>query len=519
MGWQAILPERLPVRGDCVDDVDCSTLWLLEDGVAIGPPHAIHHDIVAIGKGRYSHWGQGFWFSSSDNSNPNTNGRAYRIAWDKSVRAVKDPIDRCDPIKDMLGEILRRRGVDRIAYFHTDHFEPFPAGQGRDRWIKGLRRFATLTRGRRFGGRLSLFYTPLIVNAPRLRRGLLHVARTILQGCRSTGFLTSMAALHETGGRLRDRSELVFEQYSADHIDLCTENIRPLETDLEHQFHVHLHHEGWTASDCVHPYLRDWIDSDGSHTRDSRSIDSYLATCRVVMEAELGRAFDRWGFIHGMWALNGSNPSYCRIEDELAILKRHGCYGDFTFPAGDRCNDPVLKSPFTCTTPSLSRAYDRDQSSPRVLSRGAGDLRRGRFLIWSSELDATRSSLDLYNQSFLDSLKQPEYIVRDWFAGAPVIDGCLYIKTHAHSMDAFYRLWDEDAIIPHAFPPVEALFMLLQAVADRAHVEVTPTLVDDVVRSLNSFDRSLAQETRGTRHPRGRDHAARAEKAGVRDRL
>ncbi len=177
MGWQAILPERVPVRGDSVDDVDCSTLWLLEDGVAIGPPHAVHDDIVAIGKGRYSHWGQGFWFSSSDNSDPNTNGRAYRIAWDKSVRAVGDAVDRCDPIKDMLGEILRRRGVDRIAYFHTDHFEPFPAGQGRDRWIKGLRRFATLTRGRRFGGRLSLFYTPLIVNAPRLRRGLLHVAR------------------------------------------------------------------------------------------------------------------------------------------------------------------------------------------------------------------------------------------------------------------------------------------------------------------------------------------------------
>lgn len=57
-----------------------SNLRLFEDGKEIGPAHASHADIRALGGGRYSHWGQGrVYFSTSDGSDPNRNGRVYMV--------------------------------------------------------------------------------------------------------------------------------------------------------------------------------------------------------------------------------------------------------------------------------------------------------------------------------------------------------------------------------------------------------------------------------------------------------
>jgi hypothetical protein len=54
-----------------------SGFLVCENGYRLGPPHSVHADIVAEGKGRFSHWVSGFIFSASDNSDPNTNGRRY----------------------------------------------------------------------------------------------------------------------------------------------------------------------------------------------------------------------------------------------------------------------------------------------------------------------------------------------------------------------------------------------------------------------------------------------------------
>src|SRR5215218_11098842 len=50
---------------------------ICEDNWVIGPSHSRHADIVNLGAGRFSHWESLFVFSTSDNSNPNTNGRKY----------------------------------------------------------------------------------------------------------------------------------------------------------------------------------------------------------------------------------------------------------------------------------------------------------------------------------------------------------------------------------------------------------------------------------------------------------
>ena len=69
-----------PVQGPTGDSAErptASALVLCEDQKRLGPAHSQHEDIRTAGRGRYSHWGAYVIFSSSDNSDPNANGRRY----------------------------------------------------------------------------------------------------------------------------------------------------------------------------------------------------------------------------------------------------------------------------------------------------------------------------------------------------------------------------------------------------------------------------------------------------------
>jgi hypothetical protein len=77
--YVASLPQ-LEGQADCPGEPSRSRVILLEDGKALGPAHSVHDDIRGVGCGRFSHWGLGLWFSTSDNSDPLTNGRRYSIA-------------------------------------------------------------------------------------------------------------------------------------------------------------------------------------------------------------------------------------------------------------------------------------------------------------------------------------------------------------------------------------------------------------------------------------------------------
>jgi hypothetical protein len=56
-----------------------SKLTLFENGVPLGPAHSLHQEIRQRGLGRYSHWGNSVIFSTSDRSDPRSNGRTYAI--------------------------------------------------------------------------------------------------------------------------------------------------------------------------------------------------------------------------------------------------------------------------------------------------------------------------------------------------------------------------------------------------------------------------------------------------------
>ena len=86
----AALPEFCPSHPSDREDVR-SNLRLYEDGREIGPPHASHQDIRDRGGGRYSHWGHAVYFSSSDGSDPLTNGRSYRVQY-PTVGSAPEPL-------------------------------------------------------------------------------------------------------------------------------------------------------------------------------------------------------------------------------------------------------------------------------------------------------------------------------------------------------------------------------------------------------------------------------------------
>ncbi|MBS0150362.1 MAG: hypothetical protein JSR31_05430 [Nitrospira sp.] len=87
--YRGKLEKYVPDQGKCFvasipprlisDQEGFSRITLLEDGIPLPCGHAAHEDIRLKGEGRYSHWGAQIYFSSSDNSNPITNGKRYEL--------------------------------------------------------------------------------------------------------------------------------------------------------------------------------------------------------------------------------------------------------------------------------------------------------------------------------------------------------------------------------------------------------------------------------------------------------
>jgi hypothetical protein len=78
-GFAFVKELKLEVPGDGPDHPTRSSVIVCENNDLLGPMHAPHSDIAKEGRGRYSHWGNSLLFSTSDNSDPNTNGRSYSL--------------------------------------------------------------------------------------------------------------------------------------------------------------------------------------------------------------------------------------------------------------------------------------------------------------------------------------------------------------------------------------------------------------------------------------------------------
>jgi ABC-type polysaccharide/polyol phosphate transport system ATPase subunit len=76
--WRGDL-SGVDVEGDTSGEPERSFYALVEDDAPLHPEHCLHDQIRQYGKGAYSHWGKSLLFSTSDNTDPRTNGRTYSL--------------------------------------------------------------------------------------------------------------------------------------------------------------------------------------------------------------------------------------------------------------------------------------------------------------------------------------------------------------------------------------------------------------------------------------------------------
>ncbi len=104
--WFLNIPDLESIADD-EQNPTRSTLLLFEDQNPLGSPHSLHKEIVKQGGGLYSHWKSVLYLSTSDGSDPNTNGRKYTIVFVEKESGEGRPIlrERLEAREHLLNQL------------------------------------------------------------------------------------------------------------------------------------------------------------------------------------------------------------------------------------------------------------------------------------------------------------------------------------------------------------------------------------------------------------------------------
>jgi hypothetical protein len=133
--WQADLPHQFEEDADDVGYPEGSAWLLTENGRPLGPMHSDASEIATNGQGRARHWKSWLQFSTSDNSDPNANGRQYHLRWtgggDKKWLAALEAPALADPAPfGPRSDVTRCSGVFAIIGWRFAGGELFAALAG-----------------------------------------------------------------------------------------------------------------------------------------------------------------------------------------------------------------------------------------------------------------------------------------------------------------------------------------------------------------------------------------------------
>jgi hypothetical protein len=147
-----------------------------------------------------------------------------------------------------------------------------------------------------------------------------------------------------------------------------------------------------------------------------------------------------FGFIHGNWALDNSRPDgrWCGLNNELSILKKLGCYADFTLPSAPSMTQvrTINKIYWATDDPSKPKSHDIGVS----LCPGGG--RDGDLLLIPGPLGLRWAN----GRSWKLRLETGELAGYDmpvrgraplWFKLAPRIGNDIFVKLFGHGMQEF----------------------------------------------------------------------------------
>ncbi|MDQ2860665.1 MAG: hypothetical protein M3T55_08065 [Pseudomonadota bacterium] len=360
-----------------------------------------------------------------------------------------------------------------MAYFHTDHFEPWRLVPDRDgdmeRCVDDVEAYVAKSAGLDFARKASLFYKA------------------------NVNYLTS-------GDRELRRAHpddlLGFLPRSPRDLAIGAAILAPIVAS-EHELQVHIHHEYFTFNDSARdPETFAYLQTPRGRSFDNDRLELCIRLGLDTLREDAGVELSRWFFIHGHWALNASDPHECTIVREIEILRRNGCLGDFTQPAGRTHVDSRIEIPYLVDPVALPKGYDSPDAHP-IQAAGAGQAAAERFFIWASVTTHRSCSIDTYSPFVQQRTKTPQVTALEHARDGVVIDGVLYLKTHCHSLHPAYCKADGRPM-PHADPGVQAELRALFNAADGIGADVTfhtvSEIYDKIVGAAAPDDRDLVTE-------------------------
>lgn len=327
--------------------------------------------------------------------------------------------------------------------------------------VESIHDFCRATERLDFARRLTLFYKPHLNYALRYDESLVRV----------------------------DPSDLVGFLPRTEHEEHCgREAMREIATTTAHDIQLHIHHEYYTATTShTDPAAIAWFSSPLGRSLDERRLELAIKLNREILARETGRAATRWFFVHGHWALNGSDETSCTIANEIDLLLRNGCRGDFTFPAGRQHTNPRIKVPYLCSPYAQAKGYDKPEAAPEIACGNAAAAAQ-KFFIWSSRGRSSQCSLDYMSDSSRHHLENTAKAAIDLIETAYLADGCLYLKTHAHSLHPSYFEHTRSAVFPHQYPATQTILSVIFDAAEKAGRRVEFLTVPEVYDRLLSAD-------------------------------
>lgn len=142
--WRVNLPSWID-EGDCPLNRARSPWVLLEDDRPLYFPHGHLDEIRHLGRGRYSHWKDHLFFSSSDNTSPRENGRVYTLvrglpAAQAAVPAVEEKDGVAETFRTLFVAGCGHSGTTLLFNLLKSHpmvmpTNGYPDGEDHDGWI------------------------------------------------------------------------------------------------------------------------------------------------------------------------------------------------------------------------------------------------------------------------------------------------------------------------------------------------------------------------------------------------
>lgn len=373
--------------------------------------------------------------------------------------------------KDAVTEIMRRRNVARVAYFHCDHFEPWrsPHGGVSEENAAHIVRFHEATAKIDYAHRQTLFYR-------------CHLSPT----------------MHERSGAVfAENTPLGFVRPTEKSIRIAQSGIGHLAAQSAHEIQVHIHHEYVTRNEkfChLSKWGSDFFRDIDTLEMDRKRFDLLVELSLETIRRETVLPLAEWFFVHGNWGLNGGDANVCTIDNELLMLQQHGCIGDFTFPAPTE--EPHAEANPSYTVPMMvtpfegAKCYDRAEA--KLEPAGLKAREPSQFFVWASPLPL-QTSLDYFAPPVVRCCEDPQNWARDMAELAPVIGDTLYVKTYAHAMNMKYTV-DGKTIFPHEFGPIRDMFGMLFDGAIAAGATVDFLSASEVVEQITGRTRTAKED-------------------------